>query len=97
MWIGKKEFFYFYLKTIIVFGDFFYLLFFLCIRFRNEKSRLVREDDDNDQSDEERLDFSSATNAMKIEKARRIEEFNAARDEGILKKRPIPTIGYLSM
>lgn len=51
-------------------------------RLKKEKGRLVREDDDNDQSDEERLDFSSATNAAKIDRDKRIEDFNAAQGLG---------------
>lgn len=51
---------------------------------KKEKGRLVREDDDNDQSDEERLDFSSATNAAKIDRDKRIEDFQAAQVEGMM-------------
>jgi GC-rich sequence DNA-binding factor len=56
-------------------------MFCVCFRLKTEKGRLVREDDDNDQSDEERLDFSSATNAAKIDRERIYEDFKAAQDE----------------
>ncbi|ODN06382.1 PAX3- and PAX7-binding protein 1 [Orchesella cincta] len=50
-------------------------------RLREDKSRLVREDDNDQSEDEERIDFSTATNAARIDREKRREAFNAARDE----------------
>lgn len=54
---------------------------FICHRVREEKSRLVREDDNDQSDDEDRIDFSTATNAAKIDREKRREAFNAAQDE----------------
>ncbi|CAL8099261.1 unnamed protein product [Orchesella dallaii] len=50
-------------------------------RLREDKSRLVREDDNDQSEDEDRIDFSTATNAARIDREKRREAFNAARDE----------------
>lgn len=54
------------------------------VRFKPNKSRLIREDD-NDQSeddDEKRIDFT--IDSTKIDKERRREAFHAAQDQGAL-------------
>lgn len=48
---------------------------------KEEKSRLVREDENDQSEDEDRIDFSTATNAARIDMEKRREAFNAARDE----------------
>lgn len=50
-------------------------------RIKEEKSRLVREDENDQSEDDERIDFSTATNSAKIDREKRLEAFNAARDE----------------
>jgi len=55
-------------------------------RYRQDSSRVVRDDDENDRSDddeEDRIDFSTATNAARIDREKKREIFNAARDEGL--------------